>query len=200
MGLKQLLDDLKTVTRMYHDVKAIARRMFITNSIDSIITALGVSVGGYGPDVNTRLLAMGIIGGGVAMGSISAMLGVYLSERAERLREYRDLEKKLAHTLKESIHWKAAKLIPLYVALWSGFGALFFPILIALPFILASVGLIPSGSAYSLSLGLGLGSMGVLGLYLGRVSGENLLHSMARAVAMGILAILIVSVLKIIVV
>ncbi len=200
MKLKGLIQDLRTVTRIYSDVKSIARRMFITNSIDSIVAALGVSVGGYGPEANMKLLAMGIIGGGVAMGAISAMLGVYLSERAERLKEYKDLERKLAHTLKGSIHWKAARLIPLYVALWSGFGALIFPSLIALPLILASMGLVLPYPAYLASLGVGLASMGVLGWYLSRVSGENPLHSILRALGMGLLAILIVSVLKVAVV
>lgn len=200
MSLRGWINDLRTITRIYQDVKSIARRMFITNSIDSIIAALGVGVGGYTPEVNAKLLAMSIIGGGVAMGFISATLGVYLSERAERLREFKDLEKKLAASLKESVHWKAARLVPIYVALWSGFGAIIFPLLIALPFAMAGLGIISNPTAYHGSLSVGLLSMGFLGLYLSRVSGENPLHSLARTLAMGVLAIVLVSVLRFIVV
>lgn len=195
--MRSWINDLRAVTSIYSDVKSIARRMFITNSVDSIIASLGVSVGGYSPGVEPRTMAMSIIGGGVAMGFISAMLGVYLSERAERLREYREMERKMAASLRGSIYWKAARLIPIYVALWSGFGAVVFPLLIALPFIFSRIGILSGLTAYYGSLGVGLLSMGILGVYLGKVSGENILHSVARTLAMGVLAILLVSLLKV---
>jgi predicted membrane protein (TIGR00267 family) len=197
MGLTEFLRELRELVNMYPDVQSIARRMFVTNSIDSIITALGVSVGGYGPEGNPRLLGLSVMGGGMAMGLISAMLGVYLSERAERMREYHELEKKLAASLRNSVYWRAARIIPVYVALWSGIGATIFPILIALPYLLTSTGLLPFRVAYYSSLLAGLGSLGFLGYYLSRVSGENPLHSIARLLGMGLLAIIVVSAFKI---
>ncbi len=197
MGLGRLLGDLKAIVNTYPDVRSIARRMFVTNSLDSIITALGVSVGGYDPHASPRILALSVMGGGIAMGLISAMIGVYLSERAERMREYRELERKLAANLRNSVYWRAARLIPVYVALWSGLGATLFPILIAIPYFIVDIGLVPVYLGYSSSLTVGLGSLAFLGYYLSRVSGENLLHSIARLLSMGILAIIVVSAFKV---
>ncbi len=131
------------------------------------------------------------------MGLISAMLGVYLSERAERMKEYKDLERKLAASLKSSVYWRAARLIPVYVALWSGIGATLFPILVALPYALAYTGLLTVSTAYISSLLVGLGSLAFLGYYLAKISGENYLHSIVRLLGMGFLAIIIVSVFKV---
>ena len=197
MRLAAFLRELKMIVNSYPDVRSIARRMFVTNSLDSIITALGVSVGGYAPGGSPMLLALSVIGGGIAMGLISAMLGVYLSERAERMREYRELERKLAASLKNSIYWRAAQIIPVYVALWSGMGATVFPIIVAAPFILTDAGLLPFQAAYYLSLAAGLGSLAFLGYYLARVSGESALHSVARLLGMGVLAIAVVSMFKV---
>ena len=165
MKIHRLIHDLKSIVDTYPDVRSIARRMFVTNSLDSIITALGVSVGGYTSTTIPRVLALSVMGGGIAMGLISAMLGVYLSERAERMKEYRELEKKLAASLRNSVYWRAARLIPVYVALWSGLGATVFPILIAIPYIFLDANLLPGIIAYASSLFIGLGSLAFLGYY-----------------------------------
>ena len=196
MGLAQWIRDLKLIVKLYPDVKSIARRMFVTNSLDGIIAALGVNVGGYSPGGDPILLASSIMGGSVAMGLISAMLGVYLSEKAERLREYRELEKSLASSLKSSIHWKAVNIVPLYIAFWSGLGILLFPLVISLPYFMAAAGTLSMGNAYIASLLAALSSMGYLGYYLARVSGENPVRGVARVLGMGLLAILIVKLLR----
>jgi len=194
--LLRLLRDFRDVTRMYPDVEAIARRMFVTNSLDGIVAAMGVNIGGYSQAGDPLLLASSIVGGSVAMGVISGMLGVYLSEKAERMKELRELEKKLASDLRGSIYWKAAQLVPIYVALWSGIGILLFPLLIAAPYFAAAWGFIDMVQAYYLSILAGLASMGALGYYLGHVSGEEKWRSVARVLGMGLLVIVLVKMLR----
>ena len=189
-------EDFKKVIRIYPDVKGVARRMFVTNSLDGIVAGIGVDIGGFSHNADPLLLASSIIGGTVAMGVISGILGVYLSERAERIKEVKDLERKVASSLKDSIYWKAVKILPIYVALWSGIGIVLFPFLIALPYLLSAWGILPLYTAYLSSIGIGLGLMGVLGYYLGRISNENISIAVARVLAMGVAAIIIVKLLR----
>ncbi len=198
MGLREWVRDLRAIVKVYPDVKSIARRMFVTNSLDGIVAALGVNIGGYSSEGDPLLLASSIVGGSVAMGVISGMLGVYLSEKAERMREYRELERKLASDLKESVYWKAVQVVPIYIALWSGLGILLFPLLIAAPYFLASRGLLPMTAAYWASIVGALASMAWLGFYLARISGENPVRGSARVVGMGLLVIVIVKLLRLI--
>ena len=193
---KKFLGDLRSVISLYPDVPSIARRMFTTNSFDGIMASIGVNVGGFSHSGDPMSLALSIIGGGVSMGFISGMLGVYLSERAERLREVREVEQKVASSLKHTIYDKAARLIPVYIALWSGVGIVLFPTIIALPYIAAAVLDIPILVAYMASLAVSLASLAGLGAYLAKVSGESVPMGVARALGMGLAAIVMVLIVK----
>jgi predicted membrane protein (TIGR00267 family) len=195
---KGFLKDLKVVLRSHPDVASIARRMFVTNALDGVVAALGVNIGSFTPEHNPILHASGMIGGTLAMGVVSGMIGVYLSERAERLREFKDLERKVASSLKESVYWKAVRVIPIYVALWSGLGIILFPLLAALPFLLAGLIGFSVVTAYYASIIISLGEMGFLGFYLGKVSGEGALRSTLRVVGMGFVALLIAFSLRVV--
>lgn len=195
--LRKLVEDLAKVKRIYPDVEPVSRRMFVTNSMDGLLAALGVNVGGYSPDADPLLMASSIIGGGVAMGIMSGMIGVYLSERAERVREVRELEKKLSAKLKEdSIYWRAASLIPIYVALWSGLGIVIFPTLVAAPYLLAASTLLTLQTSFIASLSTSLILMALLGAYLGKISGEGIAASAAKGLLLGVAAAVLVYLLK----
>ena len=170
--------------------------MFVTNSFDSILAAIGVDAGGFNPNVDPLTLALSIIGGGIAMGVFSAAIGVYLSERAERLKELRDLERKVQASLRDSIYWYIARLAPVYIALWSGFGAILFPITIAVPYLVAVTNYIPVKLAYASSLAIAFFELGFLGLYLAKVSGDSKLKSIARTVLAGLGGLVLVTVLR----
>lgn len=198
LRVKSLLDDLRRVTRYYDDVGGIARRMFITNGFDAILASIGVDVGGFSSTGDPAVTAMGIIGGGLAMGIFSGVLGVYLSERAERLKEVQEIERNMARSLRGSVYWKAARIVPLYVAMLSGLGILLFPTIIASPYILAEAGIIGVREAFELSLAVALALMGLLGMYLGSISGEGPLKPALRAVLMGLGGILLVWMIRVV--
>ena len=191
MAGSSFMKDLRLVLKSNPDIKSIARRMFVTNALDGVVAALGVNVGSFSPSQDPVIHASGMIGGTLAMGVVSGMIGVYLSERAERLREYRELERKVASSLRGSIYWKAVKIVPIYVALWSGLGIILFPLLAALPFLLADMlGITPTG-AFRISIMVSILEMIALGIYLGRVSGESLIRSAIRVIGMGLVALAI---------
>ncbi|GAB6147721.1 hypothetical protein JCM10135_02620 [Stetteria hydrogenophila] len=195
MRVKTFINDFRSLAS-FSDVRAIARRMFVTNSFDTLLTVIGVDVGGFSPNADPRIMAMSIIGGGVAMGVFSGFIGIYLSERAERLKEVRELEKKLARSLRNSVYWRLALVAPLYVAAWSSFGVLMVTCLVASPYILAGLGLIGVKTAFLSSVTLALALTALLGLYLGRISGEGLAKSAFRALSLGVGGVLLVLFLK----
>jgi len=188
--------DLRLLPRYYKDVRAIARRMFVTNAFDSLLASLGVSVGGFSSKANPELLALSIIGGGLAMGLFSSMVGVYISERAERLRELRELERSMAKKLEDTIYARLARIIPLYVALWSGLGATTFPLAVASPYLVSGLGILPMREAFYLSISAGLGLTTLLGYYLGGVSGENRFISILRLLASASGGVAVVYIIK----
>ena len=194
--LKGALRDFAYSVTVFSDVKPIARRMFVTNSFDSILASIGVNIGGFSGEANPLLLAMSIIGGGVSLGLISNLLGVYMSERAERVRELRDLERKLASSLKGSIYWKAARFIPLYVALWSSIGVLLFPAMIAIPYLASSAGLVSLHNAFYASLAISITALAGVSAYLGKITHEGLLRGALRGLLLGLLSIVLVYSLK----
>jgi len=194
--LGRIRREFELVMKVYPDTPAIARRMFATNSFDGLLSALGVSVGGFSPDVKPEFLALGIIGGSLSMGVLSGVVGVYLSERAERVREVRELEKKVAKSLRNSVYWKAANVIPIYIALWSGVGIIFFPLLVAAPYLAAASGIISMTRAFYASIGVALTLMALIGVYLARISGSSQLMGAVKGVAIGVAGILVVSAAK----
>lgn len=170
--------------------------MFVTNAFDSILATIGADVGGYTKNSSPISLAMSMIGIGIAMGVFSAIIGVYLSERAERLRELKELERKVQSSLKGSVYWKVAKLAPVYIALWSGLGVLIFPSIIAMPYILSYLIGVTLDFAFILSLLVALVLLAWLGYYLSSISGDPPSKSILRTVSAGVGGIVVIELLK----
>ncbi len=183
------------------NAKEIARRMFVTNSFDGLLSSLGVILGNYiyGTE-NPENYVAGVIGASFALGFFSGIVATYLSERAERLRELRQTERAVMHPLSGSIYEKAAKTVPLYVALWSGMGAIFLPIIGLLPFILSilfSLTIPITVLVYS-SAAIILAELFLLGAYLGKISGENSLLSGLQMTLIGLAAVVVFTIVNII--
>ncbi|GBF08830.1 conserved hypothetical protein [Aeropyrum pernix] len=181
---------------VYPDTPSIARRMFVTNGFDGLLAAIGVNIGGFSGGADPVVMVLSIMGGSLSMGVLSGVVGVYLSERAERLKELSRLEKKVSRSLRRSIYWKAANIIPLYIALWSGVGVIAFPLISVLPYIAAAYGMLAIEEAFAASLAIALALAGGLGLYLGVVSGESKLYSMLRGLMLAVGAIILVHIFK----
>jgi len=186
--LADLVRRLREVPRLASIVGAhsIARRMFVTNAFDGLLSTLGIILGLYLAGVNQPISYVGaVMGGAGVMGVFSGFIATYLSERAERLRELHETERVMLRSLEGSIYDKAARLVPLYVATWSAFGAIAPPFTSLAPFLLAGVVPQPTSSMVGESVALILAMMFLIGYYLGRVSGENPWLSGARFLAIG---------------
>lgn len=172
---------------------SIARRMFVTNSFDGLLSGLGVVLGSYLSGASNPVNYVGsVIGASFSMGFFSGVVATYLSERAERLQELRKTERAMLHPLRGSIYERAAKIVPIYVALWSGLGAMLLPVIGVSPFIFAEI-LRADVSVTVLvytSAGIMVAELFTLGAYLGKISGENKFVSGARLALIGLAAVL----------
>jgi len=169
----------------------IARRLFVMNAFDGILTIMGVVIGAHfsglaDPDI---VITAGV-GGSIAMG-ISGMSGAYLAERAERRRDLKKLESAMLTDLTSSQFARASEFATIIVALVDGISPAVGAIILVLPYLL--VPRIDMEAAFRASLGLGLGCLFVLGLFLARISHERMIVSGVRLILVGLLTIAIVS-------
>ena len=168
----------------------IARRLFVMNAFDGILTIMGVVIGVHfsgltDPDI---VITAGV-GGSIAMG-ISGMSGAYLAERAERRRDLMKLESAMLVDLKKSQFARASEFATVVVALVDGISPAVGAVILILPYFF--VPSIDMEAAFRASLGLGLGCLFVLGLFLAKISHERMIVSGVRMILVGLLTIAIV--------
>jgi len=181
--LRRNIEELHRIKRMLSSmgVDEIARRMFVTNSFDSLITAIGIVLGNFIFGTSSPHSYLGsALGGSLTMGIFSSFLGVYVTEKAERLRELREIEEQLLAEVKNSIYGEVARLAPLYVALWSMSGSTAFTLAALSPFILSIRGLLDLSSAIAASVAISNAIIAGLGAYMGKISGEGSLKGMMK--------------------
>ena len=168
----------------------IARRLFVMNAFDGILTIMGVVIGAHfsglsDPDI---VITAGV-GGSIAMG-ISGMSGAYLAERAERRRDLKKLESAMLVDLKKSQFARASEFATVVVALVDGISPAVGAVILILPYFF--VPRIDMEAAFRASLVLGLLCLFVLGLFLAKISHERMIVSGMRMILLGLLTIAIV--------
>jgi len=188
--IEEIFDTLETYSEIT-DIGEIARRYAVTNAFDGVLTMLGVLVGGflYGTEDLSVLISAGF-GGTVAM-MISGAFGTYLTERAERKYELKEMEAAVLVDLDKSMLAKAQTLAAALTALVSGLAPATASLLILAPLILApSVGL-DAQAAFMASVLTTLALLFTLGVFLGAISREN---KLAYGVAMVLMGLAIVGI------
>ena len=187
LNLLELIEEKADNFRYYlrlSGVSAIARRYFIMNAFDGAVTTLGVLIGALiGGGLSPRIILAAGIGAGIAMG-VSGFFGAYLAEEAERSRSLRELERAMHINLNNSIIEKAARVAALTAALIDAVSPLMAALISLTPFMIAIIGLISAWQALISSIALILVLLAVLGLFLGKISGERMIiYSIATTCA-----------------
>jgi predicted membrane protein (TIGR00267 family) len=162
----------------------IARRYFVKNGFDGSMTMLGIIVGAWVVHVTQpEIIVTAGLGACLAMG-ISGVSGAYMTERAERKRNLKDLECAMITNLDDSMITDATKFVSFYAALVDGGSPILTALVSLSPFFLLLHGLIEVQSAYIGSLVVTLVTLFMLGVYLGRIAKENaLLYGIQTLVA-----------------
>jgi len=163
--------------------QGIARRYFVVNGFDGALTMLGIVVGFYfseGASVEVALSAC--VGAAVALG-MSGVTSAYISERAEREKELRELEQAMVKNLGDSAHGKVVRFIPLIIGVVNGLSPLLISLIIIMPFWVSTSSYDLAFDPFEASMFLAFLCLFFLGVFIGKISGSAWLWSGIKTIA-----------------
>ena len=167
----------------------ILRRYFVVNGFDGALTMLGLIIGFLaGGSADLQVMINTCVAAAIALG-MSGLSSAYVSEVAERKRELDQLQEAMITDLQDTAHGRAARRVPLLVALVNGAAPLCISLLILLPLWLARAGLPLPLEPLAMAIATALGCIFGLGLFLGRVGGTSPLGSGVKAVLIALVTI-----------
>ncbi len=165
----------------------IARRYFVLNGFDGILTVLGITAGSFSTQVgNPKVLITSCLGSAIALG-VSGVSGAYITEKAERLKEFKELQNIMLDDLEDSVHKKNVTQRSIAISVVNGASPFLLALFSTLPYFMALLGLLSMQYAYYFSGGIALLLLGLLGAFLGKISKENLLSYGLKMVGVGLL-------------
>lgn len=174
MDLKRLLLNLRTNLQISKGDE-IARRYFVMNGFDGALTTLGIILGLYFVNqLNAKIIISAGIGAGFAMG-VSGAWGAFMAERAERIRNQKELEKALFTELDNSVITRASTTAIVVVSIVDALSPVLTTVISLSPFFLSLLGIIDIVFATGLAIIINLSTLFFLGLFLGKVSKSNIL-------------------------
>jgi predicted membrane protein (TIGR00267 family) len=198
VGFKMLRLFRGSISRImrYSGAVEFSRRYAVMNAFDGIVTVLGIVLGStlLGGASAGNIVAAGV-GALIAM-TVSGVSGTYMAERAEQDRRIRELEEAMLTRLDDSIIAEARKRVAVFSAIVDALAALLAGLVPLSPyFAVLSGSLTPHFTFYS-SLGLSLGFLFTLGLFLGKIARSSLILSGLKSLAIGAATILLVTLLN----
>jgi predicted membrane protein (TIGR00267 family) len=174
----------------------IARRYFVKNGFDGSMTMLGIIMGNWVANVTkAEIVVFTGLATCLAMG-VSGVSGAYMTERAERKRDLKELESAMITKLDDCVISDASRFVSLYAALVDGGSPIVTALISLSPFFFLLNGLIPVQGAYIASLVLSLITLFVLGMYLGRIAKENALYYGIQTLVAGAVTVAIALLLE----
>ena len=188
-ALKKLRERLKHYI-FISGADEIMRRYAVINSFDGLITAFGI-VNGLSLSGNLRpdLAVISCISSGVSM-ALSGFLGVYMSEKAEREADMRELERHLISSLRGTNIDRAMRVSVILTALIDSVSPLLSAFVVTIPFILSLHGILTIWYAYCGFMVTSVILLAFLGYAMGRRSGRGLRYSVLMVLIGIIMAVL----------
>jgi predicted membrane protein (TIGR00267 family) len=137
---------------------------------------LGVVIGAYVSGVLQPIYIISAgIAGSIAMGT-SGMSGAYMTEKAERTKRLKDLERAMLSDLKNGLHEKSHRFATIFAAVVDGVSPAIAAMFVISPFFLSNFGIIATEIAFYLSIALTLVVLMLLGAYLAKISDESMIR------------------------
>jgi predicted membrane protein (TIGR00267 family) len=165
----------------------IARRYFVTNGFDGALTMLGLTMGFYSSgDVATAVIISACLGAAIAL-TVSGLASAYVSESAEREKELKELEQAVVGDLENTAHGRAARWVPILIAVVNGFSPLLMALLIMTPLWLSEAGIALPLAALECAIVTAFLTLFMLGVLLGRISGQFWLRSGLRTLIIALI-------------
>jgi predicted membrane protein (TIGR00267 family) len=152
------------------DSRGILRRYLVVNGFDGALTMLGLIMGFVvGKTVELAIIINTCLAAAIALG-MSGFSSAYVSEEAERKHELDKLEEAMIADLGDSAHGRAARWVPVLVALVNGASPLAICLLIISPLWLAQAGLQLTFSPLYGAVAVAAVLLFLLGTLLGRIA------------------------------
>jgi predicted membrane protein (TIGR00267 family) len=145
------------------------------NAFDGALTMLGVVIGAYVAGIlNPAPILTAAISGSIAMG-ISGISGAYMTEKAERTKKLKELERAMLTDLKDGLHHKSHKFATIFAALVDGLSPALAAMIVVSPFFMVYPGFITVESAFISCIIMTLITLTFLGIYLAKISDESMI-------------------------
>ena len=168
-------------------IDSIARRYLVMNGFDGVLAILGIVISSFIAGlVDSRLIITVSLGAAVAM-AVSGVWGAYMAEAAERKKELKELEGSMLTRLRKTKIGRAGEFAALVIALIDGAAPFIAGMLVIMPFIL-----LPISIAYYASFVIAFVLLFLLGIFLGKISKENLILSGIKMLFAGIVILIVV--------
>jgi len=174
MVIKKKIDKWKKYYKI-SDVGTISRRYFVMNTFDGALTILGVIIGAYIAGILESItIITAAISGSIAMG-VSGISGAYMTEKAERTKELKELQRAMVSNLENGLHHKSYKFATIFAALVDGISPAFAAMFVVSPFFIVSYGIINVETAFFITIAMTLLLLTILGIYLAKISDESMI-------------------------
>jgi len=182
--------ELKKYLELSH-AGSISRRYFVMNSFDGVMTSLGVTLGSFFSGIrDPRFVLAAGVGAAIAM-FFSGFMGTLMTERAERTRKLKELEKSLLRELNNTLQERAEVVASFFSAAIDGISPLLTSVFVLLPFMMSLWGIIDEFFAFYLSFSFAFVTLFLLGTVLGKISRENILVYGGEMLIAGLAVVLI---------
>lgn len=171
----------------------IARRYFVINSFDGVLTVIGILTGIYasGQAGNPSIIIATVLGATVAI-AISGISGVYISEKAEHEEYLKTLENAMLTKLRKTNFGKAAKRVPIIIAMIDSLSSAGAAALTLLPAFLALLGVFPQKYTIHAMFALSAMLLFLLGAFLGSLNKQNIILAGLKTIAAGFATAIII--------
>lgn len=170
----------------------IARRYFVVNGFDGALTMLGLLLGfRFGGMIEIEVAITACVGAAIALG-MSGFSSAWLSEAAERRREFRRLQKAMVVDISGTAHHDAARWVPILIGCVNGLSPLLISLLIIAPLFLSLHGGELYGNVMEQAIALAFAVIFLLGVFLGRVSQTFWLYSGLQAVMIALVTAVLI--------
>jgi len=182
--IKRFFSEFKDYNRIAK-IDEIARRYFLMNTFDGIMTILGLLIGSLAAGSKDAGMIIKIsLGTTIAM-AVSGISGAYIAEHAERIRELKALENATLHKLKNTRIYRAFNTAEFIVALVDGVSPIVATLTVLIPFFFSSI---PIKIMYALSISGSFLLLAVLGVFTAKISKERLLPAIGKMLLAGIVS------------
>lgn len=169
----------------------IGRRYFVVNSFDGVLTVVGIVMGSWISQVQNPLVVLNSgVGASIALG-ISGFSSAYLSEKAEREKDLKEIEGKMLKKVRGSFRKDKLAKATAKVSIVNGLSPLGTGILCIIPFMFSGLNLLPVNQAYTSSLGISLAALLFLGYFLGTIGKKQRILSALKMLLVGMATIIL---------